>query len=92
MDSYGAADIESALVFYELVVKADVFGYPHDIKGRGIYAYVTLNNGTEPSETLRKELIDLARKEIGAIANLDIIQWPSSSPKTSFGKLCGEFY
>jgi acetyl-CoA synthetase len=83
----GTAEIESALVLHELVAEAAVVGYPHDIKGQGIYAYVTLNNGVEPSELLRKELIDLVRKEIGAIANPDIIQWAPSLPKTRSGKI-----
>jgi acetyl-CoA synthetase len=83
----GTAEIESAVVLHELVAEAAVVGYPHDIKGQGIYAYVTLNNGVEPSELLRKELIDLVRKEIGAIANPDIIQWAPSLPKTRSGKI-----
>ncbi|MEY3882220.1 MAG: acetate--CoA ligase [Pseudomonadota bacterium] len=83
----GTAEIESALVLHESVAEAAVVGYPHDIKGQGIYAYVTLNNGTEPSETLRKELVDLVRKEIGAIANPDIIQWAPGLPKTRSGKI-----
>lgn len=83
----GTAEIESALVLHDLVAEAAVVGYPHDIKGQGIYAYVTLNNGVEPSEALRKELVDLVRKEIGAIANPDIIQWAPGLPKTRSGKI-----
>ncbi len=83
----GTAEIESALVLHESVAEAAVVGYPHDIKGQGIYAYVTLNNGTEPSVSLRKELVDLVRKEIGAIANPDIIQWAPGLPKTRSGKI-----
>jgi acetyl-CoA synthetase len=83
----GTAEIESALVLHELVAEAAVVGYPHDIKGQGIYAYVTLNVGIEPSEALRKELVDLVRKEIGAIANPDIIQWAPGLPKTRSGKI-----
>ena len=83
----GTAEIESALVLHELVAEAAVVGYPHDIKGQGIYAYVTLNVGVEPSEALRKELVALVRKEIGAIANPDIIQWAPSLPKTRSGKI-----
>ncbi len=83
----GTAEIESALVLHESVTEAAVVGYPHDIKGQGIYAYVTLNNGTEPSVSLRKELVDLVRKEIGAIANPDIIQWAPGLPKTRSGKI-----
>lgn len=83
----GTAEIESALVLHEEVAEAAVVGYPHDIKGQGIYAYVTLNVGVEPSEELRKELVDLVRKEIGAIAHPDIIQWAPGLPKTRSGKI-----
>ena len=83
----GTAEIESALVLHDDVAEAAVVGYPHDIKGQGIYAYVTLNVGVEPSEELRKELVDLVRKEIGAIANPDIIQWAPALPKTRSGKI-----
>ena len=72
---------------HESVAEAAVVGYPHDIKGRGIYAYVTINYGIESSEILRKELVDLVRKEIGAIANPDIIQWAPGLPKTRSGKI-----
>ena len=74
-------------MLHEYVAEAAVVGYPHDIKGQGIYAYVTLNVGIEPSEELRKELIDLVRKEIGPIANPDIIQWAPGLPKTRSGKI-----
>ncbi|MFA6163174.1 MAG: acetate--CoA ligase [Methylobacter sp.] len=83
----GTAEIESALVLHRHVAEAAVVGYPHDIKGQGIYAYVTLNIGVEPSEGLKVELIDLVRKEISAIANLDIIQWAPGLPKTRSGKI-----
>ena len=83
----GTAEIESALVLHDLVAEAAVVGYPHDIKGQGIYAYVTLNAGVEPTEELRKELVALVRKEIGAIANPDIIQWAPGLPKTRSGKI-----
>ena len=83
----GTAEIESALVLHDQVAEAAVVGYPHDIKGQGIYAYVTLNVGVEPSEELRKELVDLVRKEIGAIAHPDIIQWAPALPKTRSGKI-----
>jgi acetyl-CoA synthetase len=83
----GTAEIESALVLHDDVAEAAVVGYPHDIKGQGIYAYVTLNVGVEPSEALRKELIDLVRKEIGPIANPDVIQWAPGLPKTRSGKI-----
>ena len=83
----GTAEIESALVLHEHVAEAAVVGYPHDIKGQGIYAYVTLNVGIEPTEELRKELIELVRKEIGPIAHPDIIQWAPGLPKTRSGKI-----
>jgi acetyl-CoA synthetase len=83
----GTAEIESALVLHEHVAEAAVVGYPHDIKGQGIYAYVTLNAGVEPSEQLRKELVELVRKEIGPIANPDVIQWARGLPKTRSGKI-----
>ncbi|TAK61546.1 acetate--CoA ligase [Methylobacter sp.] len=83
----GTAEIESALVLHEHVAEAAVVGYPHDIKGQGIYAYVTLNIGIEPSEELRQELIELVKKEIGPIAHPDIIQWAPGLPKTRSGKI-----
>jgi acetyl-CoA synthetase len=83
----GTAEVESAMVLHPQVAEAAVVGYPHDIKGQGIYAYVTLNNGVIPTEELRKELIALVRTEIGAIANPDIIQWAPSLPKTRSGKI-----
>ncbi len=83
----GTAEVENALVLHPQVAEAAVVGYPHDIKGQGIYAYVTLNNGVIPTEELRKELIALVRTEIGAIANPDIIQWAPGLPKTRSGKI-----
>jgi acetyl-CoA synthetase len=83
----GTAEVESALVLHKDVAEAAVVGYPHDIKGQGIYAYVTLNVGINPSESLRQELIALVRNEIGAIASPDIIQWAPSLPKTRSGKI-----
>ena len=83
----GTAEVESALVLHKDVAEAAVVGYPHDIKGQGIYAYVTLNIGVEPSDNLKKELIALVRKEIGAIASPDIIQWAPGLPKTRSGKI-----
>ncbi len=83
----GTAEIESALVLHEAVAEAAVVGYPHDKKGQGIYAYVTLVAGTEPSEELRKALVQLVRHEIGPIATPDIIQWTPSLPKTRSGKI-----
>ncbi|WP_226703691.1 acetate--CoA ligase [Microbulbifer elongatus] len=83
----GTAEIESAIVLHEDTAEAAVVGYPHDIKGQGIYCYVTLKNGREPSEALRKELIDLCVQEIGPIAKPDIIQWAPGLPKTRSGKI-----
>ena len=83
----GTAEIESALVAHPQVAEAAVVGFPHDIKGQGIYAYVTLNQGVEQTEQLRKELILWVRKEIGAIASPDIIQWAPGLPKTRSGKI-----
>ena len=83
----GTAEVESALVLHEAVAEAAVVGYPHDIKGQGIYAYVTLMAGREPSDELRKELVQHVRKEIGAIAAPDLLQWAPGLPKTRSGKI-----
>jgi acetyl-CoA synthetase len=83
----GTAEVESALVAHHKVAEAAVVGYPHDIKGQGIYAYVTLNVGEEPSDELRKELVQWVRKEIGPIASPDLIQWAPGLPKTRSGKI-----
>ena len=83
----GTAEVESALVSNENVAESAVVGYPHDIKGQGIYAYVTLTDNTSPSEDLKKELITWVRKEIGPIATPDLIQWAPSLPKTRSGKI-----
>jgi acetyl-CoA synthetase len=83
----GTAEVESALVLHEKVAESAVVGYPHDIKGQGIYAYVTLMNGEAPSDELKKELLALVVKEIGAIARPDIIQWAPGLPKTRSGKI-----
>jgi len=83
----GTAEIESALVLHDAVAEAAVVGFPHDIKGQGIYAYVTLVKGVEPSEALRQELVQLVRKEIGPIATPDVIQWAPALPKTRSGKI-----
>ena len=83
----GTAEIESGLVLHPKVAEAAVVGYPHDIKGQGIYAYVTLMEGIEESDELKKELVQLVRKEIGAIATIDIIQWAPALPKTRSGKI-----
>jgi acetyl-CoA synthetase len=83
----GTAELESALVLHPAVAEAAIVGYPHEIKGQGIYAYVTLVHGSEPSDALRKELIQLVRKEIGPIATPDFIQWAPGLPKTRSGKI-----
>ena len=83
----GTAELESALVLHDTVAEAAIVGYPHDIKGQGIYAYVTLIHGVEPTEELRKELVGHVRKEIGPIATPDIIQWAPGLPKTRSGKI-----
>jgi acetyl-CoA synthetase len=83
----GTAEVESALVLHDAVAEAAVVGFPHEIKGQGIYAYVTLMTGIEPSDALRKELAQHVRKEIGPIATPDIIQWAPGLPKTRSGKI-----
>lgn len=83
----GTAEIESALVLHESVAEAAVVGYPHDIKGQGIYAYVTLMNNVEPSEELKAELIRHVREKIGPIATPDLVQWAPGLPKTRSGKI-----
>jgi acetyl-CoA synthetase len=83
----GTAEVESALVLHEAVAEAAVVGFPHPVKGQGIYAYVTLMAGIEASEALRKELVTLVRSEIGAIASPDVIQWAPGLPKTRSGKI-----
>jgi acetyl-CoA synthetase len=83
----GTAEVESALVAHPKVAEAAVVGYPHEIKGQGIYAYVTLVAGEEPTEDLRKELVAWVRKEIGPIASPDLIQWSPGLPKTRSGKI-----
>jgi acetyl-CoA synthetase len=83
----GTAEVESALVAHPKVAEAAVVGYPHDLKGQGIYAYVTLNVGEEPSDALRKDLVAWVRKEIGPIASPDLIQFAPGLPKTRSGKI-----
>jgi len=83
----GTAEVESALVAHPKVAEAAVVGYPHDIKGQGIYAYVTLNVDEEPSDALRKELVAWVREEIGPIASPDLLQWAPNLPKTRSGKI-----
>jgi len=83
----GTAEIESALVLHEKVAEAAVVGYPHPVTGQGIYAYVTLMSGEEGSDALRDELIQLVRKEIGAFAKINLLQWAPALPKTRSGKI-----
>ncbi len=83
----GTAEVESALVAHPKVAEAAVVGYPHDLKGQGIYCYVTLNSGVEATEELRKELVAHVRKEIGPIASPDLIQFSPGLPKTRSGKI-----
>ena len=83
----GTAEVESALVLHEKVAEAAVVGYPHDIKGQGIYCYVTLMSDVEPDDALKAELIALCNVEIGPIAKPDVIQWAPGLPKTRSGKI-----
>ena len=83
----GTAEVESALVAHEKVAEAAVVGYPHEVKGQGIYCYVTLMSGEEPSDELRTELRNWVRQEIGPIASPDLIQWAPGLPKTRSGKI-----
>jgi acetyl-CoA synthetase len=83
----GTAEVESALVLHDAIAEAAVVGYPHDIKGQGIYAYVTPVIGVEPSDELKNELVELVRREIGPIAKPDVIQWAPGLPKTRSGKI-----
>lgn len=83
----GTAEVESALVLHEDIAEAAVVGYPHDIKGQGIYCFVTPMDGVEPSEELRKALVQLCASEIGPIAKPDVIQWAPGLPKTRSGKI-----
>ncbi len=83
----GTAEVESALVLHSAVAEAAVVGFPHSIKGEGIYAYVTLMSSAKPSDELKHELSELVRKEIGAIAKPDVIQWAPGLPKTRSGKI-----
>jgi len=83
----GTAEVESALVLHDAVAEAAVVGYPHDLKGQGIYAFVTPMKGLEPSEELKKELLALVSKEIGSFAKPELIQWAPGLPKTRSGKI-----
>ncbi|NWA33209.1 acetate--CoA ligase [Pseudomonas sp. C6002] len=83
----GTAEVESALVLHDQVAEAAVVGYPHDVKGQGIYAFVTPMNGVEPDDALKKYLLDLVSKEIGSFAKPELIQWAPALPKTRSGKI-----
>jgi acetyl-CoA synthetase len=83
----GTAEVESALVEHTSVAEAAVVGFPHEIKGQGIYAYVTVKNGIPTNDTLKKELIAIVEKIIGKIARPDVIHWASGLPKTRSGKI-----
>lgn len=83
----GTAEVESALVLHDLVAEAAVVGYPHDVKGQGIYAFVTPMNGVAPDDALKKHLLDLVSKEIGSFAKPELIQWAPALPKTRSGKI-----
>ena len=83
----GTAELESAVVLHKHVAEAAIVGFPHEIKGQGIYAYVTLNSGVDPTDDLKKELVQMVRKEIGPIATFDVIQWAPGLPKTRSGKI-----
>ncbi|MFL1504493.1 MULTISPECIES: acetate--CoA ligase [unclassified Pseudomonas] len=83
----GTAEVESALVLHDQVAEAAVVGYPHDVKGQGIYAFVTPMNGVEPSDELKKHLLALVSKEIGSFAKPELIQWAPALPKTRSGKI-----
>ena len=83
----GTAEVESALVLHDSVAEAAVVGYPHDVKGQGIYAFVTTMNGIEPSDDLKKELLSLVGQEIGSFAKPELIQWAPGLPKTRSGKI-----
>ena len=83
----GTAEVESALVLHDAVAEAAVVGYSHDIKGQGIYAFVTLMHDVEGSAALQEQLVNLVRSEIGPFAKPDLIQWAPSLPKTRSGKI-----
>ena len=83
----GTAEVESALVLHDSVAEAAVVGYPHDIKGQGIYAFVTPMNGVQINDQLKKELLALVAKEIGGFARPELLQWAPSLPKTRSGKI-----
>ncbi len=83
----GTAEVESALVLHDAIAEAAVVGYPHDLKGQGIYAFVTPMNGVDPDDTLKQELLTLVSKEIGSFAKPDLIQWAPTLPKTRSGKI-----
>ena len=83
----GTAEVESALVLHDAISEAAVVGFPHEIKGQGIYAYVSLREGITANENLKKDLVNFVRKEIGPIAAPDVIHWAPNLPKTRSGKI-----
>jgi acetyl-CoA synthetase len=83
----GSAEVESALVLHDAVAEAAVVGYPHDLKGQGVYAFVSLMHDAQPSEALRQELSELVAREIGSFARPELIQWAPGLPKTRSGKI-----
>ena len=83
----GTAEIESALVLHKNVAESAVVGFPHEIKGQGIYAYITLNQGVEATDKLKKDLVQQVRTQIGPIATIDKVQWAPGLPKTRSGKI-----
>lgn len=83
----GTAEIESAIDEHAAVAESAVVGFPHDVKGQGIYAYITLREGVEPSDALRREIVQAVRKAIGPIASLDVVHWTEGLPKTRSGKI-----
>jgi len=83
----GTAEVESALVLHDSVAEAAVVGYPHDLKGQGVYAFVTTMNGVTPDDALKAELLALVSKEIGSFAKPELIQWAPALPKTRSGKI-----
>lgn len=83
----GTAEVESALVLHDSVAEAAVVGYPHDLKGQGVYAFVTTTNGVRPDEDLKAQLLALVSKEIGSFAKPELLQWAPALPKTRSGKI-----
>jgi acetyl-CoA synthetase len=87
----GTAEVESALVLHDSVAEAAVVGYPHDLKGQGVYAFVTPMNGVTPDDTLKAELLALVSKEIGSFAKPELIQWAPACPRPARARSCGVY-